>query len=461
MRLVRICTALQVIVLTTIFLVPDASAQPAQSGEETASDTPQGAELEQMEARRRVLFQQMLADPTNLDVAFEYAGLSARVGDVEAAISTLERMLIFAPGLPRLQLELGVLYFRLGAYETARSYFDNALKAPDVPEVVKARVDPYLAAIDNRTKGYTFGGTILAGIRYQTNANAAPGGGTIIIGGIPFELDEEATGQPDFNAFVSGYFNYSLDLQNQGDRFDVNLATYGAWYKERNEIDTGLAELKFGPVFDLERFGMENSVFGTYAILNGIMLGHDPYLAAAGAGATFVTLLSPRSRLLVQEEYRREEYLDSDRRPTASLKSGHRISGNARLQQQVTEWLSVVGGVEGERRLTERDFLDVWEWGGSAGWVLAFYSPNANQTEKSTFGVVGGYRRRDFDEPDPTLNPSEAEWDNEAYVVGTLNVPVGEGWGVQAQSGYRNVDSNYPTRVFDNIHGSLAVSKRF
>ena len=41
----------------------------------------------------------MLQDPSNLDVAFEYASLSSQVGDYEAAISTLERMLIFAPKL--------------------------------------------------------------------------------------------------------------------------------------------------------------------------------------------------------------------------------------------------------------------------------------------------------------------------------------------------------------------------
>lgn len=39
----------------------------------------------------------MLQDPSNLDVAFEYASLSSQVGDYEAAVSTLERMLIFAP----------------------------------------------------------------------------------------------------------------------------------------------------------------------------------------------------------------------------------------------------------------------------------------------------------------------------------------------------------------------------
>jgi thioredoxin-like negative regulator of GroEL len=53
--------------------------------------------LDQIEARRQALLQLMLRDPSKLDIAFEYASLSSQVGDHEAAVSTLERMLIFAP----------------------------------------------------------------------------------------------------------------------------------------------------------------------------------------------------------------------------------------------------------------------------------------------------------------------------------------------------------------------------
>jgi tetratricopeptide (TPR) repeat protein len=456
--------ALYAVVFAAVFAAACARAQElsdagSPSATPASTSAPTAAELDQLQARRKTLFQQMLANPTNLDVAFEYAGLSARVGDVEAAIATLERMLIFAPGLPRLQLELGVLYFRLGAYETARSYFEQALKAPNVPAVVKTRVDPYLAAINEQTKGYSFHGSIMTGLRYQTNANSAPTGGTVTIGGLPFQLDENATGVPDFNTFVAANFNYSQDLQNQGDRLNVNLATYGAWYKKRHDIDTMLAELKIGPLFDLQRFGMKNTALGFYGILTGIMLADEPYLGSAGAGSTFTTLLTPRTQLQIQEEYRREQYENSELRPTTDLRTGHRIDGTARVQQQLSDRFAIFAAVEGERRITWRDYLDVWQWGGSAGWVLAF-NPIAKQPDKWTFGVTGGFLRRDYDGPDETFS-DEAEWDKERYVVGTFNIPFRDGWGLQAQSGYRSVDSNYDTRIYENIHGSVAIAKRF
>ncbi len=459
-------TVLHAFAAIAIFAAAGARAQtlndagsPSQA---SATKAPTSEETKQIQERRRVLFQQVLNDPSNLDVAFEYAGLSARAGDVEAAIATLERMLIFAPGLPRLQLELGVLYFRLGAYETARSYFQNALSAPHVPDVVKARVDPYLSAIDDRTKGYTFHGLFQSGIRYQTNANAGPNGTVRLnVGGtqLPFELDNQATGTPDYNAFASANLALSIDMHNQGDRFNVNLATYGAWYKERHDLDLEVAELKAGPLFDLERFGLKDSALGLYGIGSGILLDGDPYLGAVGAGSNFTAPLTSHTRLYTLAEYRREEYLNSSLRPTSSLRSGQRISANARVQQQFGDRFSVFAGIEGERRLTERDYLDVWQWGGSAGWILAFGS--SGKRDPLTFSVTGGYLRRDYDGPDPTISATDAEWDKEKYVVGTFDVPINDGWGLQARSGYRMVDSNYDTRVFKNVHGSVALTKRF
>ena len=58
-------------------------------------------------------FQEMLRQPDNLEVLFSFATLAAQTGDLEGAISTLERMLLINPDLPRVRLELGVLYYRL------------------------------------------------------------------------------------------------------------------------------------------------------------------------------------------------------------------------------------------------------------------------------------------------------------------------------------------------------------
>src|SRR5580698_1739761 len=101
---------------------------------------------EALKHRRDELFQQVLANPSNLDVVFAYADICAQLGDNEGAVSALERMLLFNPDLPRVDLELGALYFRMGSFDAAQTYFEKA-EASNPPPEVKERVDQYRALI--------------------------------------------------------------------------------------------------------------------------------------------------------------------------------------------------------------------------------------------------------------------------------------------------------------------------
>jgi Flp pilus assembly protein TadD len=121
------------IALAVAALVASAATPTFATSAATSSAVTQWLPTEETAARREALLKQMIARPNDLDLAFEYANLSSQAGDYEGAISTLERMLIYAPNRPRLQLELGVLYYKIGAYDVARNYFEQALANPKLP----------------------------------------------------------------------------------------------------------------------------------------------------------------------------------------------------------------------------------------------------------------------------------------------------------------------------------------
>src|SRR5262249_24884426 len=100
----------------------------------------QTAGTKSLKSEQQALFARMLKEPANLDVAFHYAEVSTKLNDFEAAIGSLERMLFFNPNLSRVKLELGVVYFRLGSYEMAKTYFTNAIKVPATPSEVRVKV---------------------------------------------------------------------------------------------------------------------------------------------------------------------------------------------------------------------------------------------------------------------------------------------------------------------------------
>ena len=192
----------------------------------------------QMQARRAVLFQRMLTQLDGLDSAFEYATLSIKVGDLEAAIATLERMLIFAPGLPRLQLEFGLLYYRLTAFKTtAQTYFESAIAGPDVPPEVCLKVEAYFDRIDDASKRTVTSGQMRVGIRYQTNANRGPDGEIIILYSLPYQLSAESQASPDGNAYLAGAYHVSHQLSQQGTSLEFNIVGYASKQFTQDQFD--------------------------------------------------------------------------------------------------------------------------------------------------------------------------------------------------------------------------------
>jgi tetratricopeptide (TPR) repeat protein len=141
--------------------------------------TPAHAQTQQpasadLERQYDAAFQEMLKHPDNLDVLFKFATLASQTGDLEGAISALERMLLIDRNLPRVRLELGVLYYRLGSYELARTYLELALKAPNLPPEVRQRAEKFMTEIQNKARPSHFSGEAFFGWRYQSNANLGP-----------------------------------------------------------------------------------------------------------------------------------------------------------------------------------------------------------------------------------------------------------------------------------------------
>jgi len=160
---------------------PDFSPGSSLSQEERA----------QLQAQYNQLFAQMLQHPTDLDLMFSFAAVATRLGNYEAAISTLERMLLLNPDLPRVKLELGELYFHIRSYAVAQSYFQAVVADPSVPATVKQNAQLYLTQIDKLTSLNHLAGSITAGFRYQTNANVGPSSNQVVAFGVPAILNTE------------------------------------------------------------------------------------------------------------------------------------------------------------------------------------------------------------------------------------------------------------------------------
>lgn len=440
-----------------VILAPAAGAAPRDFNRPPRAAA---SEVERIEARRKALFQLMLDDPANLDAAFEYAALSSQVGDLEGAIATLERMLIFAPGLPRLQLELGVLYFRLGAYGTAGTYFDAAVSGGDVPREVREKVSEYQAAIASRSETSSFSGSLGMGVRYQTNANSGPSSAIVNLNGLDFLLSDDARKSGDANGFFSADVADVFDLPAQGVEFKVNLRTYAEGYLHRQELNLAYAEMAAGPSFDLNRFGLAGYSLDLYGIAAGGILAGDPLTSSLGAGLFLGGRPTTDWFHGVRAEYRHERFYDSAAHARMSEKSGDRLQGQYVSSLRLSDRLTLDMAATVDRFEAETDRNSYWQYGGLLGLTIQYASPVESISSPWSLALTSQLSRRNYDAPDPMIS-STAQHVTKWTLGLTQTIPLSGDWAAQFQAGYQKAWSNYDTGAYDNATFGISFRKVF
>ena len=416
-----------------------------------------------VEARREQLFVAMLNDPTNLDIAFEYAMLSAQLGDYEGAIATLERMLIYAPNLPRLQLELGVLYYRIGATDLARSYLEAA-RRQNTPPQVEDRVDTFLARLDQQENPLSVSGSVTGGFRYQSNATAAPDQNIVNINGVPIRLDANARAQADGNVFALGDVHFIYDLQNQNDFIEANIVTYNALFFDVTRVNLQLLEGQLGPNFGFGRFGLDGTRLGAYGIAGVTALGSNLYTTQYGAGARFQSRLGGNVLFDSRNEYRAVNYSNSSNYPTVRQQTGGEFATTNTLTASVTPQILLQGTAQARFVYGRNDFNTYDEYALWARGTYYFYLPKLGILSGDSpwsASLAGGGFLRYYDGPDPLLDPDNTEEDDTYWIEAGLEAPLEHGFSTFMTGQLRQQNSNYETRDYFNAILTVGLTKRF
>lgn len=375
-----------------------ATAQEALSVEERA----------QLTAQKEALFQRQLSNPGNLDVAFAYADVSTRLGDNEAAISTLERMLLFNPNLPRVDLELGVLYFRLGSFDIARSYFDKALAANPPPEV-RGRVEQYLSQIALQASPQQFSGYVMLGAQYQSDANVAPASPLIHspIGDVL--LNQQFVKKRDVNVFASGAALYTYDLGTQNrDAVEITGVGFLNHYFRVSRLDLDLGELTAGVRFNFpEPFpGVKSSSLKPYAIVNDVALGENQYFSTYGVGVEQTLVVWDDLSLRGTFEFREKNFSNAPDRPASRGLNGSDKYLTIIATKPVTSNSEVRLEFDYLNQDTRLAFYSNQAYAASLGYHIRYQDPTGylNLPMDTTFF---GSRTWDYyDAPDPCCSTS-------------------------------------------------------
>ena len=408
------------------------------------------AQRAELQAEYDKLFAELLQHPTDLDLMFSFAAVAARLGNYESAISTLERMLLLNRDLPRVKLELGVLYFRIGSYSIAQSYFQDVVADPHVPGPVKENADLYLAQIDKRTALNHLAGSITSGFRYQTNANVGPSSSQVLAFGSPAILNNTFLNQPDWNAFLSGYVTDSYDLvADRSVTWESTLQAYYAYQFTLHDLNLAFMEATSGPRFRLAgQPGSELRVH-PFVLANFVSLGNALDFDTVGVGAELDKAFD-HDRLLVGAgyTYRYQNFENSAQFPTNSLFTGPVNILGLTTSYRLTDTIQL--GVSGyaSNQNDQADFNSNWQYSVTAG-VSKQYAAPFKLTDFpwiATLAVQGIWSN--YQAADPTVDPNTMRRDEELDVIAGNTFGVTQNFSFLLQAQYTNHNSNIPNYRF-------------
>ena len=134
--------------MTAALLLTGASAG-AQSlpGQPQTQSPPAAAPADATRLLYDAAFQETLRKPADPVTLVAFAEIAIKVGDLESAISALDRLLLIDGEQPEVKLELGVLYFRLGSFEAAKGYLEEVRSSQRASAELKERATAFLKEV--------------------------------------------------------------------------------------------------------------------------------------------------------------------------------------------------------------------------------------------------------------------------------------------------------------------------
>lgn len=443
--------ALLAVVVTTA--VVDARPALAQTTSVSAAD----------EAEYDAAFQQMLQKPSDLDVLFKFAMIASKTGDLEGAISALERMLVVDPNLPRVRLELGVLYYRLGSFEVARTYFETTLKSESLPPDVKSRAEQFLSESEKRLTRSRFSGEIFAGMRYQSNANLGPPTSSVRLFGQSANLNQAALGTADWGAVTSGFVRHTYDLgQNNRAALETQLSGYLNRQFQIQAANVSILDLTSGPRFQAFQGIFQDVTLKPFGTVGYIWVNDVPYYGSFGSGLEVGALLSDRLRNTTNFVWRRQMYQNSWYIPTNNQFTGVEYSANSTFQYQVNDAVMLYANGNLQRYQTDSTpWQNYMLYGAGGGMSFSFTDPLFKSEMPWSISLFANVQWWAYDQPDAVVDLTVTRQQIDTILNLTLSIPFDQRTMFTVSGGRFVRSSDLPNYAFTNNSALIGVTWRF
>lgn len=422
----------------------------------TTKESVAQSDLSEATARQAALYQQLLDDPNNLDLMFAYAAVSMRLEDLEAAIATLERMLILKPDLPRVQLELGAAYFRLGAYSVAQFWFNKAKQSGNPPPEVLRQVAAFEAQIQERTSTSSLFAEASVGVTYSTNANLGPDSANVQALGFPATLAPQFVSNDDFGFRALGTLTHTIDLSPVNtDVWRTDATVFTVKYIEEGRGNVDVFSVATGP-----QLGLDQDQFGVkirpLATLEHVRSDDQSLYWAYGGGVELSDTVNAQTAVFgsVRGGYR--DYANGN----GAFEGGFVDAAVGYTHQPSANFL-LRASLRASRDDANQARFSNTEFGVRTSVSYTYDSGFGFSDRKWLASFWGQVDWRYYDTADPSVNPRVERQDVDFRFGLSNRAYLEEGFFLQVSLDYLYRDSNLPNFGLTNLSSTFSVGRRF
>ena len=411
------------------------------------------------------MFREVLKQPNEVELNLAFARRAIELEDFEAAVATLERLLIGRSGLPLLRLELGMLYLRLEAPELAEAYLLQVLEATDIDATARERAEILLAQTRKANAKGSFAMSVSLGTKHASNAVTRPTLANVIayndlreqvspsLEGLE-DVTVEADG-PDSDTASSASLSvsYSRELDGLNERrFNASVNQYTSQQNgsELDTLDISVTSLRMGLTLPLVRGAKSPLTLSPYVSVNSVDTSTvDAYAVTSAIGMSVNGYAGARNPVAVSFELADKNHETR----TDALKDGGRYNIGFTLGH-----IHNNGGYTSVALKLDQTDADV-EYESANGAAL---NVSYSRTWRGTrLGAGVGWRENeegDVRTANAVLDLIRHDKDLTVSVSAQRSF-----FGISADFAvnYVDRDSNIPSSRYDDLTGSLTFSRSF
>lgn len=386
--------------------------QEIERSREVESTSQESLDLSAFGDSPPVTYQQVLADPDNIELNIRYALTQIREGNVRGAGATLERILLIRPDLATVRVLFAIVLFRLDNLDEAEREL-RAVRDLDMPDDLRQQINTYLDQIETRRKRTKFLFALNFATQFDWNRNASPKSETRLAFDVPTRTSGTSARQDDLSLNALAQLSFEHDLGAQKRHLMIGgLVYYQGEQIQQDDLDLHAYSADFGYKLDFAPHTITPRI-----LYDTILLSREKYLHGPGVSLDWDYAVSNTFGVFASGEAKYRYYNNITGNGVGTQRSGRTYEAEAGFSQVLDPTQRVRASFKHARTIAARGFNSFEREEISASHTLLF--------EDGDFLLTSLTLNHDrYDRPELAIS-SQDRYDTSGRVRVTYGVPLG------------------------------------